>query len=55
MPWTSSLLAAMLIAQSAQLQSRLSAKAAVREKRKLDPKLPTGAKEVKALPQRRES
>ena len=37
MPWTSSLLAAMLIAQSAQLQSRLSAKAAVREKRKLDP------------------
>ena len=54
MPWTSSLLAAMLIAQSTQLQSRLSAKAAVREKRKLDPKLPTGAKEVKALPRRRD-
>ena len=54
MPWTSSLLAAMLIAQSAQLQSRLSAKAAVREKRKLYPKLPTGAKEVKALPRRRD-
>ena len=35
--WTSSLLAAMLVAQSAQLQSRLSAKAVVREKRKLDP------------------
>ena len=54
MPWTSSLLAAMLIAQSAQLQSRLSAKAAVREKRKLEPKLPTGASDVKALPRRRD-
>ena len=46
--------AAMLVAQSAQLQSKLSAKGLVREKRKLDPKLPTGATDVKALPRRRD-
>ena len=44
----------MLVTQSAQLQSRLSAKGAVRESRKLEPKLPTGANDVKALPRRRD-
>jgi len=44
----------MLVAQSAQLQSRLSAKGAVRESRKLEPKLPTGANDFKALPRRRD-
>ena len=55
MRWTTFVRAAvMLVAQSAALQSRLSAKAVVREKRKLDPKLPTGANEVEALPRRKD-
>ena len=52
--WQPSPLTVMLVAQNARLQSRLSAKGAVRESRKLEPKLPTGANDVKAMPRRKD-
>ena len=44
----------MLVAQCARLKSKLSARSAVRESRKIEPKLPAGASDVKALPRRRD-
>ena len=47
------MVALMLVAQSAQLRSKLSKKSATRETSKMARRLPTGSSEVQLMPRRR--